>query len=101
MKKRTEQIIKYFHRRSFNLAFNDENGNYNIEDTIKKIQDFTYEERIDYSKSILEISILSDYLETNENVYFGCTNMFKMFSDELKSSSFDPRVISKFLLDLV
>lgn len=69
--------------------------------TIKKIQDLTYEERIDYSKSILEISILSDYLETNENVYFGCTNMFKMFSDELKSSSFDPRVISKFLLDLV
>lgn len=101
MKKRTEQIIKYFHRRSFNLAFNDENGNYNFEDTIKKIQDFTYEERIDYSKSILEISILSDYLETNENVYFGCTNMFKMFSDELKKSSFDPRVISKFLLDLV
>ena len=101
MKKRTEQIIKYFHRRSFNLAFNDENGNYNIEDTIKKIQDFTYEERIDYSKSILEISILSDYLETNENVYFGCTNMFKMFSDELKKSPFDPRVISKFLLDLV
>lgn len=101
MKKRTEQIIKYFHRRSFNLAFNDENGNYNIEDTIKKIQDFTYEERIDYSKSILEISILSDYLETNENVYFGCTNMFKMFSDELKRSPFDPRVISKFLLDLV
>ena len=49
MKKRTEQIIKYFHRRSFNLAFNDENGNYNIEDTIKKIQDFTYEERIDYN----------------------------------------------------
>lgn len=101
MKKRTEQIIKYFHRRSFNLAFNDENGNYNFEDTIKKIQDLTYEERIDYSKSILEISILSDYLETNENVYFGCTNMFKMFSDELKKSSFDPRVISKFLLDLV
>lgn len=33
MKKRTEQIIKYFHRRSFNLAFNDENGNYNFEDT--------------------------------------------------------------------
>ena len=30
MKKRTEQIIKYFHRRSFNLAFNDENGNYNL-----------------------------------------------------------------------
>ena len=101
MKKRTEQIIKYFHRRTFNLAFNDEDGNYNFEDTIKKIQDFTYEERIDYSKSILEISILSDYLETNENVYFGCTNMFKMFSDELKKSSFDPRVISKFLLDLV
>ena len=101
MKKRTEQIIKYFHRKSFNLAFNDENGNYNFEDTIKKIQDLTYEERIDYSKSILEISILSDYLETNENVYFGCTNMFKMFSDELKKSSFDPRVISKFLLDLV
>lgn len=101
MKKRTEQIIKYFHRRTFNLAFNDEDGNYNFEDTIKKIQDFTYEERIDYSKSILEISILSDYLETNENVYFGCTNMFKMFSDELKKSPFDPRVISKFLLDLV
>ena len=101
MKKRDETILDYLHKKCLFITSNATQSDINLENVLSKIEQLGKNECLEYYKSITKIAVLYNYIITRNNIFFGCANLFKLFSDELEGSDLNPILVAHFLLNLV
>ena len=101
MQKRDEKILDCLHKEIIRITPNLDKSDISYENIILSLGMMDEEERLKYYKNLTEIAVLYNYLVTRKIIFFGFTNMFKLFSDVLKNLDIDPTLVARFLLSLV